>query len=289
LEDIAESIRPLADEETFDPANIDRAQERLAAFDRLRSKYGKTFTDIMATREALQKELDGLATDSTELEKIETRLAELRQEVVEKGKALEKARKSAAKKLADRVNASLKDLSMERAVFSVAFEPVDAADPMVKASAGGLTAVDFMVQTNPGEPAGALGRIASGGELSRMMLALKEIVAQSDRTSVLVFDEIDSSVGPRLGKVIADKLSTISQSHQVVCITHLGQIASRGAVQFKVVKAVEKGRTFSRVVKLEGQKRIEEIAEMIGGHGYSEHSLKEAEALLAGGVKHKGK
>lgn len=282
-EDIAETVRPLAEDEEMTEADIEAVQSRLDAIARIRSKYGKTYDEIEARRQALEKEVAFLSGDTTELEEIDRTLAEQQTAMVEAGRALDKARRKAAESLAKRVNASLKHLGMPRARFSVSFEAIDPEAPAAKATASGLAGCEFTIQTNPGEAAGPLGRIASGGELSRTMLALKEIVAQSDRTSVLVFDEIDSSVGPRMGAVIADKLEAIGKAHQVLCITHLGQIAARGQVQFKISKHVKDRRTYTKVERLDGEARINEIAEMIAGPEFSEHTRKEAEELLAKG------
>jgi DNA repair protein RecN (Recombination protein N) len=163
---------------------------------------------------------------------------------------------------------------MEKAKFAVSFEKIQTP------AASGMDQLEFLAQTNPGQPPQPLRKIASGGELSRIMLALKGILASSDRVSVLVFDEIDANVGGRLGSVIGQKLRDLSKHHQVLCITHLSQIASYADRHLTVRKSVEGNRTATTVRAVEGDDRLEELAEMIGGQRITETTRAQARELL---------
>jgi DNA repair protein RecN (Recombination protein N) len=198
------------------------------------------------------------------------------------GQDLTVKRQATAKKLCPLIEKQLAELGMEKARFTVGLSPVTSAIPGVDlpASASGFDQIEFIAQTNPGQLAQPLRKIASGGELSRIMLALKGILAQSDRVSVLVFDEIDSNVGGRLGSVIGRKLKDLAAHHQVLCITHLPQIASYASRHLTVRKSVDGQTTHTTVRMVTAEDRIDELAEMTGGQHITPTTKAQARELL---------
>jgi DNA repair protein RecN (Recombination protein N) len=182
-------------------------------------------------------------------------------------------RKSGAAKFSKDVEGQLADLAMGSTVFEVAFAEIEAGPK-------GIDQVEFVISPNPGEPVKPLAKIASGGELSRLMLALKTVMAGSDRVPTLIFDEIDTGIGGRTAQVLGEKLSAVGKTAQVLCVTHLPQIASRADVQFSVQKLVEGSRTVVRLDRVEGEARIEELARMLGGAEDSRAAMEHAREML---------
>ncbi|HEV8290896.1 MAG TPA: DNA repair protein RecN, partial [Tepidisphaeraceae bacterium] len=275
LEETAFDLSRYLDRLELDPGELAEVDERLNVLNRVLNKYGGSSEVVLGYREGIGKKIDELSKESDDLGSLQKKLEPLAAEMRKLAGKLSAARKAAAKKLAPLVEKELAELGMEKAKFSVAFE-VSEAGP------SGMDQIEFVAQTNPGQSAQPLRKIASGGELSRIMLALKGILAQTDGTSVLVFDEIDANVGGRLGSVIGMKLRELAQHHQVLCITHLPQIACFGDRHLTVRKLVKDGQTETSVKLVSGVERIEELAEMIGGQRVSEVSRAQAEELLEG-------
>ncbi|MDP9175361.1 MAG: DNA repair protein RecN [Planctomycetota bacterium] len=290
LEDSAYDLARYLDKLDLDPAELVEVNDRLNAIHRILKKYGDNIDVVLAYRGQIGKDIADLEKQSDDLSDLTSQLAPLRSKVRKLGNSLTQRRKAAADKLFPRVEKNLRDLGMEKAKFSIEFSPATGAIPGddVPATASGFDAVEFIIQTNPGQLAQPLRKIVSGGELSRIMLALKGILAASDRMSVLVFDEIDANVGGRLGAVIGEKLRSLARHHQVLCITHLPQIASFADRHFTVQKMVDKGQTESTVRKMEGPDRIQELAEMIGGAHPTETTRAQARELLAAANKPAG-
>lgn len=265
----------------LDPAELEEVADRLNTLNRLIHKYGQatgTLEDVIAYRRQIETDLHRLRGETADLATMDRQLTPLRGKLAGVGAELGAARRAAAGRLARLVETELKELGMAEAKLSVEFQPAD--DPADSAS--GPDAVEILVQPNPGQPARPLRRIASGGELSRVMLAIKSIAAESDRISVLVFDEIDANVGGRLGAVIGQKMRDLAAHHQVLCITHLPQIAAWADHHLRISKAVESGQTRTRVVSLTGDpRRVEELAEMLTGSQTSATTLQQARELLA--------
>ncbi len=310
LDDAAFSLRRYVDRLDLDPDELAQVSERLNLVNRLTDKYtGRTGTDeeVLAYREQIGKQIEELRGQDKDFSNIGTEIARLSAELKEVGKQLTAARKKAAEKLVPLVHGQLADLGMKEARFLVEFAPLDVglentkretrnAKPEAElklgvkdyvsaagGSAAGMETVEFMIAPNPGQPARPLRRIASGGELSRVMLALKGILAQSDRVSVLVFDEIDANVGGRMGTVIGEKLRSLSEVHQVLCITHLPQIAAFADRHLTIRKQTQKGETVTTVTLMEGEARVQELAEMTSGKEVSDTSLAQARELLETG------
>jgi DNA repair protein RecN (Recombination protein N) len=268
----------------LDPAELEEVTDRLNALNRLIHKYGSAagpgggLADVLAYRHQIESEITRLRSESEDLATIDNQAAPLRKQLADIGAHLTQARKAAAAKLAPLVEEQLAQLGMAEARLSVAFEP---ADPDAGESPSGFDSIELLVQPNPGQPARPLRKIASGGELSRVMLALKSIVADADRVSVLVFDEIDANVGGRMGSVIGDKLRRLAAHHQVLCITHLPQIAAFADHHVRIVKSVEAGQTRTRVEAMtERDRRVGELAEMITGSNPTPTTRQQADEML---------
>jgi DNA repair protein RecN (Recombination protein N) len=218
------------------------------------------------------------ATD--DLTSLQAELEPLTRELIQTASELSKRRRAAAKKLSPLIESQLGELGMEKATFGVSISPTGADGDTSNALASGFDQVEFIVQTNPGQTPQPLRKIASGGELSRIMLALKGILAQGDRVSVLVFDEIDANVGGRLGSVIGGKLRNLAKHHQVLCITHLPQIASYADRHLTVRKQSDGNQTRTTVRAISGDEQLEELSEMIGGHHITATTRAQAKELL---------
>ena len=223
--------------------------------------------------EAVLPRLRDLETRGEQLAEVDARLQSLRAQLEQTGKRLSKARQAVALKLAPVITRELKDLGFPHGAFAV--ELTDSAPGPT-----GLDTIDFRFAPNLGEPARPLRAIASSGEISRVMLALKAVLASHDSIPVLVFDEIDANVGGSMGKAIGSKLQTVSRHHQVLCITHLPQVAVYGATHFAVGKEVRDGRTRTWIARLDAEGRIEEIARMLGGRDLTSVTLKHAREML---------
>jgi DNA repair protein RecN (Recombination protein N) len=256
-----------------DPLRIDHLNARLAKIQRLRKKYSCSLDDLIAKRDALKNDLASIVNteaDRSEIgKKVTATLAACRQA----GSALSAARKKACKDFDKSITSLMEQLGFNGGKWLTELQPLDAPTP------AGYETVRFMVQTNPGEPALPLAKTASGGEISRLMLAIKTVMSGHDRIPVLIFDEIDTGIGGLLAGNVAKALAGLAATHQVLCISHLHQIASLADRHFHVYKESVSDRTVTRVVKLADRERIDEIARMLGGD--SEIAKKHAKELLA--------
>jgi DNA repair protein RecN (Recombination protein N) len=280
LDDVSKTISRYAEDLEFDPDRLRELDERLAILIRLAKKYGNGDVDSVLTykKEIIQK-LETLRKEQTDQEGIDVRIAELAEKRRAIGDKLSSQRKKAAAKLASAVNKELTELAMPLAKFEVGFQPTSDDSP----SPHGLETIEYMIQTNPGQPVLPLRKIASAGELSRITLGIKSILASPGRSSVLVFDEVDSNVGGRLGEVIGTKLAKLAKNQQVLCISHLPQIAAFAQRHFVVAKESTINETASSIRVVEGNDRIQEIAEMISGKNVTETTLKQAREMLSEG------
>jgi len=280
LEDLAYQIRARAEQVEADPRALAEAEERLHLLKRLAAKYGPSEADILRHRKELQHKITALRGHADDETRIDHDIACTQEEMATSGKVLTAARTKVARDLQARIEAALHELEMREAVFTIQLIPQldDAGSPAPSPS--GFDRAEYLIGPNPGEPPRPLRKIASGGELSRVMLALKSVLARADRVSVLVFDEIDSNVGGRLGSVIGRKLAALAEHHQVVCITHLPQIACFAQRHLAVRKESRKGRAFTKVDVVTGDVRISELAEMISGKDATDTTLKQARELV---------
>jgi DNA repair protein RecN (Recombination protein N) len=272
LEDLTSSLQRYTEDLELEPAELARLEERVSLFETLKRKYGGTLAQVV--------EFGGKAAER--LEKIESRGAEidrLNREIAAAGDALESIggklsgkRKSAAPKLAASITTHLRDLGFKKGDFAVQLTALKEAGPH------GFETAEFLFAPNPGEPAKPLKVIASSGEISRVMLAVKSALAAQDTVSLLVFDEIDANVGGEIAHAVGAKMRSLGEGHQVICITHLPQVAAAAAEQFVVTKDFADERTVSRLNKVEGKTRVEEVARMLGGK--SDSALAHAKTLL---------
>jgi DNA repair protein RecN (Recombination protein N) len=274
LEEVAYDLSRYLDRLDLDPAESAEVEDRLNTINRVVNKYGKTVEDTVAYREEIAAKIAEMEKASDDLSSLENVIAPLTKELEKLGGELSAKRAATAKKLTPLVEKQLAELGMEKAKFTVTVGKAAEAQP------SGLDVTEFVVQTNPGLTPQPLRKIASGGEMSRIMLAIKGILALSDRISVLVFDEIDANVGGRLGSIIGNKLRALASHHQVLCITHLPQIACYGDRHLTVRKDVKEGKTSTSVRVMDGAERLQEIAEMIGGQRITDVTRAQAGELL---------
>ena len=258
-ESVAGELDGLREEYGVDPRRLEQVESRLDQLDRLRRKYGATTVEMIAFRERVRAELDSTASSDENREALKPQEQAATAAFMKEAQALSEARRALAKACEGRVAAQLAALEMKSAVFEVAFSE-DAAP-----SADGLDAVEFRLSANRGEPPRPLQKAASGGELSRVMLALKCVEAENDGVPTLVFDEIDTGVGGATGVAIAEKLREVGAKRQVLCVTHLPQIAAAARTQFWVEKSVRDGRTHTDARELDTDGRVEAVAQMLGG------------------------
>jgi DNA repair protein RecN (Recombination protein N) len=250
----------------------------------LQSKYGNTIEEIIAYRDTVVQKLKQVSSEGVMSEHIDEEIEKLSDTLRQKGRELTQKRVATANKLSSLITEELHSLGMPHGKFLVQitspFSQNQNDCDISVANGNGFDQIDFLISPNPGEELKPLKKIASGGEISRVMLALKHQLAKVDRTPVLVFDEIDANIGGRMGEVIGEKLSSIARSHQVVCITHLPQIASYGDEQYKVNKLVKNGKTYSTIENVTGEARLEEIADMIRGSEKTDITRKQAQEML---------
>ncbi|MBI1370468.1 MAG: DNA repair protein RecN [Planctomycetes bacterium] len=263
----------------LDPAELAEVSERLNVLNRLIHKYGSSSLDeVIEYRRRIQEDIDRLRGESEDLASIDEQMAPVLAELRRVGEELSLRRRAAAEKLCPLVESELNELGMSGARFEVEFTGLDDA---AEDAASGFDAVEIMVRTNPGQPGRPLRKVASGGELSRVMLAVKSIAAQADRISVLVFDEIDANIGGRMGTVIGDKLRRLAAHHQVLCITHLPQIAAFADHHLRISKSVARGQTRTDVQPLADESaRIDELAEMLTGKNATNTTRLQAAEML---------
>lgn len=285
LFEVGKDLRAYLESLEFDPNELENVQDRLELIRGLQRKYGDTIPKIIAYQNQSQEELLEITDRSTriiELEGLEGRLLE---ELSQRGGELSRGRKQGALVLASELETQLNDLKMAGSRFEVDFKSREDPEGVfteegqrVAYYSNGLEKVEFLIEANPGEGFKPLAKTASGGETARLMLAIKNVLAQADNISTLVFDEIDQGIGGRIGAVVGEKLYRLTAKHQVICITHLPQLAGFGQQHYQVSKDIEGGRSYIQVQEISGEERIKELATMLGGP--SEKNLESAQELL---------
>ncbi|NPV07803.1 MAG: DNA repair protein RecN [Anaerolineae bacterium] len=271
LDDLARALRQYRDSVEYNPARLDQVEERLALIANLKRKYGATIPDILSYAQRAEAELAQLTGGEERLADLERRLEQVMAAAARIAAELSTRRHEAATQLAAAVEEQLADLAMEHARFQVGFtcEPdeqgLEVNGQKLAFDRTGVDRVEFLLAPNPGEPMRPLARIASGGENSRLMLALKTVLSQADDTGTLVFDEIDAGIGGRLGHVLGEKLAGLAANHQVLCVTHLPQLAAFADAHLRVGKEVIGDRTRTTVATLTREERLKELAAMLGG------------------------
>jgi DNA repair protein RecN (Recombination protein N) len=258
-----------------DPARLQWLEDRMAAYHRLKRKYGGSVAAMLEHRDKIKARLKDLEGRGERLVALDKAIAVATGKVEQVGAKLSKARRQAAATLARTITAELKDLGFQHGAFGVELQDVAPA-------LSGMDGIEFVFAPNAGEPARPLRAIASSGEISRVMLAVKAVLADHDRIPVLVFDEIDANVGGAMGTAIGTKLDKVGKHHQVLCITHLPQVAAFGKTHFAVAKEVAAGRTKTSISCLSMNERVEEVARMLGGRDLTSVTLKHAREMLKG-------
>ncbi len=276
LEGLSGKMREYIEKLVYDPVRFDELLERRELIRRLRAKYGTSINDILDYREKAFVELESLSDDDVRIEELETRHETLKKELVQRAAELSDLRAKGSRRLEREVTSGLKELGMDKATFRIVFEKA----PGGEIDSLGAERASFLIATNPGETEKPLSQVVSGGELSRIMLALRALQAQKDHVQTLIFDEVDSGIGGQVAHAVGERLLTVSQRRQVFVITHLPQIAARANHHISVEKSVEGDRAKVRITELDKEGRLREIIRMMGGNMKSEVSRQHAHELL---------
>jgi DNA repair protein RecN (Recombination protein N) len=302
LEELATFLRRYADGLDVSPARLQQTEDRLALIERLKRKYGPTLAGVIERREALAQELDAFETGDERLRALEHQLASLRDQFLAEARSLSDARRQAAPRFVARLLELLAGLALERTRFEIRFNDAPMAEH--EWSALGIDRAEFLISPNPGEELRPLARIASGGELSRVMLALKTMtftarLADADGkigarrvpgigAPGMIFDEVDAGIGGRVADAVGRRLRGLGSAFQVLCITHLPQVAACADAHFAIEKRVERDRTLTRVTRLTPEGRVEELARMLAGNAVSPAVRASAREMLQRGAEAKG-
>jgi len=286
LEDAAFALRDYEKQIHMDPLSLERVEDRLEVLNGIKRKYGPTLEDVLRYRNKLASMIYDMGEKKNTLDQLRKKQAESEALLCKRAGGLSEKRKAAAKVLERAVETELFELHMAETRFQVHFGEAgkSVAEPreihIDAVHDDGIDRVEFMISPNIGEDLKPLGRIASGGELSRIMLALKTILARRASVETIIFDEVDSGISGATAEVIGEKLSSLAEYHQIVCITHLPQIASQGENHFLVRKEVVKGRTQTRISGLEPEARVQEIARLLGGKEITLRAVAHAREML---------
>ncbi len=274
LDDISYSIEDMLDEVSTDENRLELVVKRIDNINKLKMKYGSTIKEILEYKNDIENKLNLISFENDELDRLKKEKTKKTEEYFLSARELSKKRRDLAKTIEAKLKTELKDLKMENASFKIHFEKKE------ELREKGIDNVEFMISSNIGEELKPLSKIASGGEISRIMLALKIIFSKVDNISVLIFDEIDTGIAGETVKKVAEKLKTISKDVQVICVTHSPQIAAKGDQQFFIKKEVENNLTETKVEVLSQEERVREIARMISGDNYSEISIQHAKEIM---------
>ena len=285
VSDLIHTLRDYLEEIEFNPKKLDEVEERLDLIHSLSRKYGGSIPAVIAYGTEARKQLEMITTASDRIQELEMQEAKLLEKLASQGNLLSEKRKAAAVTMGTGIETELDDLRMAEAKFNVDFQrksdpngaPVENGT-RVAFDQNGFDRIEFLIAPNPGEGLKPLAKIASGGETSRLMLGLKNVLAQADEVPSLIFDEIDQGIGGRVGMVVGQKLWNLSRSHQVFCVTHLPQLAAFGDEHYQVQKLVQGNRTLTRVERLDGEPRLLELSQMLGEVG--EGTLRSAHELM---------
>lgn len=282
LEDIAEDLRKDLENIEFNPALLEEIEERLDLIYKLKRKYGRDIGEILEYCGRAEKQLAEIEKSEESSEFLRNRLIELEKQLYDASSRLNVKRIKAASILENRIGQELDDLEMKKARFhaDIQFDAALDTSGVRKYTVNGLDRVEFLISANAGEPLKPLARIASGGEMSRIMLAIKTILAEVDSIPTMIFDEIDIGISGKAAQKVGEKLSYISRGHQVICVTHLAQIACMADHHYLIEKQTEENSTKTTVIKLKGTQNIKEISRLLGGDEASETSIKYAEEMI---------
>ena len=272
LSEIARSLSDYAEKLDLDPEQLTSLEQRVSLFETLKRKYGGSIAEVIAFGDRAAERMRKIEGRDEELERLSKEIERVRGQMNRAGDALRKLRAKAAPKLSENIRKNLRDLGFRQSGFEAKLTELD------QPSATGFDSVELLFSANPGEPLKPLRVIASSGEISRLMLAIKSALAAHDAIPLLIFDEIDTNVGGEIAHAVGGKMQTLAEDHQLICITHLAPVAARASSHFVVTKEVSRGRTFSNLREVTGKARQEEIARMLGGK--SDSAMQLAASLL---------
>ncbi|WP_423799045.1 DNA repair protein RecN [Neobacillus sp. SAB-20_R2A] len=275
LEDAARSLRNEMDDMEFDPQRLHEIEDRLNEINQLKRKYGRSIKEILEYAAKIEEEIETLQNKETHISELEKELASINKDLILEAKELSALRQKWAKNLTGLIHTELKELYMEKTVFEIRIE----TEPQ-HFSKTGIDHVQFYISTNPGEPLKPLSKVASGGELSRIMLALKSIFSKHQGVTSIIFDEVDTGVSGRVAQAIAEKIYKVSVNSQVLCISHLPQVAAMADTHLYISKLIKGGRTTTSVKPLNEQEKIKEVGRMISGTEITELTKQHAKELL---------
>ena len=275
VQDVAEEVRDARDDLSYSADELEQIESRLDVIHRLRRKYGVTCSDILEYLEKARKELDEIEFADDHVERLKVKLQKAEQTAFDAALALRKNRKETATMLSERILTELAQLDMPRVQFSCEFTAIDLC-------ASGADDVVFYMSANAGEALKSMSKVASGGELARIMLAMKNVLAEKDQVETLIFDEVDTGVSGRAAQKVAEKLRSVATHKQVLCVTHLPQLAALANTHLLIAKGEREGRTYTTVTPLDIEGRKRELARIIGGTNITETTLKSAEEMLRG-------
>ena len=275
VQDVAEEVRDIRDDLSYSPDELDEIESRLDVIHRLKRKYGSTCEEILDYLENAKKELDEIEFADDTIERLKKKLEKAEKEAMDSALILRNNRKIFAEKLSKQILSELAQLDMPRVEFSCEFTETELTN-------NGVDLVAFYMSANAGEALKPLNKVASGGELARIMLAMKNVLAEQDRVATLIFDEVDTGVSGRAAQKVAEKLRSVAINKQVLCVTHLPQLAALASTHFLIDKHEKDGRTYTTVTPLDLEGRKKELARIIGGSNITETTLKSAEEMLGG-------
>ena len=275
VQDAAEEVRDARDSLSYSAEELEQIESRLDVIHKLRRKYGTTCEDILEYLDKAKKELDEIEFADDKLERLKRNLKKAEKEAWDAALALRENRKQTAENMSQRILSELSQLDMPRVQFACRFTETEL-------TANGADAVAFYMSANAGEALKPLSRVASGGELARIMLAMKNVLAEKDQVATLIFDEVDTGVSGRAAQKVAEKLRSVAVHKQVLCVTHLPQLAALANTHLLIVKSERDGRTYTSVTPLDLEGRKRELARIIGGANITETTLKSAEEMLRG-------
>lgn len=273
VQDVAEELRIARDNLSYSADELEEIESRLDVIHRLRKKYGATCQDILDYKEKASQELDEIVFSDDHLERLKAQCEKAKEAAWEAAKRLRQSREAGAQVLSRQILSELAQLDMPKVQFQCQFSQTDL-------TASGADLVAFYMSANAGEALKPLSKVASGGELARIMLAMKNVLAQQDQVATLIFDEVDTGVSGRAAQKVAEKLRSVSQNKQVLCVTHLPQLAALATTHFLIAKEERDGRTYTSVTPLDKEGRKRELARIIGGANITETTLKSAEEML---------
>ena len=274
LQDLSGELRNIKESLVFSPEELDRAIARLNTIDGLKKKYGPTIEDILEYEQKIRKELSIIENFDEEKTRLQSELSETKKNLIAACSRLTEIRKTSAAELEQRITTELTDLNFKDAKLQISVTPLAAP------TENGMDNVEIMISTNRGEPLKPLVKIASGGEMSRIMLAFKNVISSCDNIPTLIFDEIDAGISGITASIVGRKLKEIARHHQIICITHLPQIAACGDSNYRIYKETDEEKTYTNIQKLSDSGRVEEIARLLGGTTITDTTLASARELI---------